>query len=115
VRFVADSAIAAQLARDDQHVAVLTVSAVAADLDRGALVALPVRGFPKWTVPLALAYRTSDAHNPAVEAVAAAALGSIRDRGHAWDDDPAGSASSAEVTRVGLADGRGPPRHDRAD
>jgi DNA-binding transcriptional LysR family regulator len=78
IRFVSDAATAASLARNEGHVAIVTRSAVQADRDRGALVALPLRGFGRWTVPLAGIYRSADGRDPAIEAVRAACAASAR-------------------------------------
>ena len=66
LRLITDSGIAGLLARDHGHVAVVTASAVAHDLEHGALSRLRVTGLPRWKVPLALVVRSRGVDEPAV-------------------------------------------------
>jgi DNA-binding transcriptional LysR family regulator len=66
LRLISDSGIAGLLARDHGHVAVVTTSTVAYDVERGALHRLPVSGLPRWRVPLVLVVRRRSVEEPAV-------------------------------------------------
>jgi DNA-binding transcriptional LysR family regulator len=66
LRLITDSGIAGLLARDHGHVAVVTASTVAHDLEQGALSRLRVTGLPRWRVPLALVVRNRGVDEPAV-------------------------------------------------
>jgi DNA-binding transcriptional LysR family regulator len=66
LRLITDSGIAGLLARDHGHVAVVTASTVAHDLEQGALNRLRVTGLPRWRVPLALVVRSRGVDEPAV-------------------------------------------------
>ncbi len=66
LRLITDSGIAGLLARDHGHVAVVTATAVAHDLEHGALSVLRVTGLPRWRVPLALVVRSRGVDEPAV-------------------------------------------------
>ena len=66
LRLITDSGIAGLLARDHGHVAVVTTSTVAHDLETGALSRLRVTGLPRWRVPLALVVRRRGVDEPAV-------------------------------------------------
>src|SRR4029079_9815223 len=66
LRLITDSGIAGLLARDHGHVAVVTTSTVAYDVQRGALRRLSVSGLPRWRVPLVLVVRRRSVEEPAV-------------------------------------------------
>jgi DNA-binding transcriptional LysR family regulator len=66
LRLITDSGIAGLLARDHGHVAVVTASTVAHDVEQGALSRLRVTGLPRWRVPLALVVRSRGIDEPAV-------------------------------------------------
>jgi DNA-binding transcriptional LysR family regulator len=68
-RECSDAGIALRLARAHGHVALVTELSAQDDLDAGTLVRLELRPRPRWTVPLALAYRTADRDDPAVAAI----------------------------------------------
>lgn len=72
-REVSDAHTAAVLARNENHVAVLTRSTIEAELQDGTLVALSTTGLPRWVVALELIHRTTT-HNsdPAIAAIAQA-------------------------------------------
>lgn len=78
LRLITDSGIAGLLARDHGHVAVVTVSTVAHDIDRGDLTRFRVSGLPRWKVPLALVVRRRDVGDPAVARVLNTARGPAR-------------------------------------
>jgi DNA-binding transcriptional LysR family regulator len=66
LRLITDSGIAGVLARDHGHVAVVTKSTVAHDLESGALRRLRIAALPRWRVPLALVVRRRSIDDPAV-------------------------------------------------
>jgi hypothetical protein len=66
LRLITDSGIAGLLARDHGHVAFVTASTAAHDLEQGALARLRVAGLPRWRVPLALVVRNRGVDEPAV-------------------------------------------------
>jgi DNA-binding transcriptional LysR family regulator len=66
LRLITDSGIAGLLARDHGHVAFVTASTAAHDLEQGALRRLRVAGLPRWRVPLALVVRSRGVDEPAV-------------------------------------------------
>ena len=66
LRLITDSGIAGVLARDHGHIAVVTMSTVAHDLETGALRRIRVSGLPRWRVPLALVVRRRSVDDPAI-------------------------------------------------
>lgn len=64
-----DGATAVRLARLHGHIALVTKSIAEEDLDAGRFAELALRPRPRWTVPLALAYRKADRATPTVTAV----------------------------------------------
>ena len=66
LRLITDSGIAGVLARDHGHVAVVTMSTVAHDLETGALRRIRVTRLPRWRVPLALVVRRRSVDDPAI-------------------------------------------------
>jgi DNA-binding transcriptional LysR family regulator len=71
-RECSDANTAIRLARHHGHVALVARSSVVDDLEAGTLVRLMLRPMPRWTVPLALAYRVSDEDDPVVVALRSA-------------------------------------------
>jgi DNA-binding transcriptional LysR family regulator len=61
-----DGHTALTLARDRGHVALVTASIAGHDLSVGTLIRLGLRPSPRWTVPLALAYRDRDHEDPVI-------------------------------------------------
>jgi DNA-binding transcriptional LysR family regulator len=66
LRLITDSGIAGVLARDHGHVAVVTTSTVAHDLEQGTLRRLPMTGLPPWRVGLVLVVRRRSIEEPAI-------------------------------------------------
>lgn len=66
-----DGHTALALARSDGHVAVVTTSIAATALAAGAVLQLRLRPSPRWTVPLAMAYRATDRNAPAIASLLA--------------------------------------------
>lgn len=64
-----DGATAVRLARLHGHIALVTKSIAEEDLDAGRVAELALRPRPRWTVPLALAYRKADRATPTVTAL----------------------------------------------
>jgi DNA-binding transcriptional LysR family regulator len=64
-----DGVTAMRLARDHGYVALVTRSLVRDAIDAGDLERLRLRPAPRWSVPLALAYRAVDHREPAIVAV----------------------------------------------
>jgi len=77
-RECSDAGTAMRLARNHGHVALVTASSASEDLTAGTLVRLALRPAPKWSVPLSLAYRSSDHDDPAVAAIRTAARRATR-------------------------------------
>jgi DNA-binding transcriptional LysR family regulator len=75
LRLITDSGIAGVLARDLGHVAVVTMSTVARDVDQGALCRLRISGLARWRVPLALVVRRNGVDEPAAARLITAAQG----------------------------------------
>jgi DNA-binding transcriptional LysR family regulator len=68
-----DGVTALRLARDHGYVALVSRSLVSDAIDAGDLVRVPLRPAPRWSVPLALAYRAGDHREPAIAALRRAA------------------------------------------
>jgi DNA-binding transcriptional LysR family regulator len=66
LRLITDSGIAGVLARDHGHIAVVTMSTVAHDLETGMLRRIRVARLPRWRVPLALVVRRRSVDDPAI-------------------------------------------------
>lgn len=64
-----DGVTAVRLARLHGHIALVTKSIAEEDLDAGRVAELALRPRPRWTVPLALAYRKADRATPTVTAL----------------------------------------------
>jgi DNA-binding transcriptional LysR family regulator len=64
-----DGVTAVRLARLHGHIALVTKSIAEEELDAGRLIELSLRPRPRWTVPLALAYRRADHATPTITAV----------------------------------------------
>jgi len=64
-----DGITAVRLARLHGHIALVTKSIAEEDLDAGRVAELALRPRPRWTVPLALAYRKADRATPTITAV----------------------------------------------
>ena len=67
-----DAVTALHLAAHHGHVAMVTASLVGGHAAGAGVVPLSVRRFPRWTMPLTLAYRHGDRDEPAVAAVRSA-------------------------------------------
>lgn len=61
-----DGHTALALARHHNHLALVTASIADDDLRHGSLVQVNLRPAPRWTVPLALAYRAADRDDPTI-------------------------------------------------
>jgi DNA-binding transcriptional LysR family regulator len=68
-----DGVTAMRLARDHGYIALVTRSLVRDAIDGGEVRRLPLRPAPRWSVPLALAYRAADHREPAIVALRRAA------------------------------------------
>jgi DNA-binding transcriptional LysR family regulator len=68
-RECSDANTAIRLARHHDHVALITESSATDDLASGTLIRLKLRPMPRWTVPLALAYRDNDRNDLAIAAI----------------------------------------------
>jgi DNA-binding transcriptional LysR family regulator len=68
-RDCSDASTAIRLARHHGHIALVAESAAADDLAAGTLSRLALRPAPRWTVPLAIAYRERDRDDPVVVAL----------------------------------------------
>jgi|SRR5918996_3235640 DNA-binding transcriptional LysR family regulator len=64
-----DGITALRLARLHRHIALVTKSIAEEELDAGRVAEVVLRPRPRWTVPLALAYRRADHATPTVTAV----------------------------------------------
>ena len=64
-----DGITALRLARDHDHVALVTRSLACDPIEAGDLKRVKLSPAPRWQVPLALAYRATDRHHPAITAV----------------------------------------------
>jgi DNA-binding transcriptional LysR family regulator len=80
-RECSDANTALRLARHHSHVAMVTESSAADDLAAGTLRRLALRPAPKWTVPLALAYRVGEQGDPAIAAIIGTVAAQERRRG----------------------------------
>jgi DNA-binding transcriptional LysR family regulator len=69
-----DAVTAMGLARHNDHVALVTTSIAADELEAHSLVRLQLRPEPRWSVPLVLVHRERDQLEPAVAAVRMSAL-----------------------------------------
>jgi len=68
-----DAVTATRLARHHNHIALVTASIAADELESHTLVRLNLRPQPQWSIPLVLAHRERDQLEPAVASVRAAA------------------------------------------
>jgi DNA-binding transcriptional LysR family regulator len=68
-----DGVTAMRLARDHGYIALVTRSLLSDAITAGDLSRVPLRPAPRWSVPLALAYRATDHREPAIAAVRRAA------------------------------------------
>lgn len=75
-RECSDANTAIRLARHHDHVALITESSANDELAAGTLIRLKLRPMPRWTVPLAVAYRETDRDDPAIVAIRDTARGS---------------------------------------
>jgi DNA-binding transcriptional LysR family regulator len=85
-----DAVTALHLAAEHEHVALVTRSLAEGSIRRSGTVALRLRGLPRWSVPLTLAYRRTDREDPAVCAVTSA----VRRLGRRGRSAPAVSGSA---------------------
>jgi len=69
LRECSDANTAIRLARQYHHVALITESSAVDELASGTLIRLKLHPMPRWTVPLALAYRETDRDDPAIDAI----------------------------------------------
>jgi DNA-binding transcriptional LysR family regulator len=74
VRYCADAATAATLARDHGHVAFVGRAAVQSDIDHGLLRQVPIKALSGWHIRLDLVHRTADKNDPAIRTIRDASL-----------------------------------------
>jgi DNA-binding transcriptional LysR family regulator len=72
LRRCGDAATVVALARDHDHVAFVTKSTVAADVDAKRLVRVALAKMPRWTVRIELIHRTADGKDPAIASIVSA-------------------------------------------
>jgi DNA-binding transcriptional LysR family regulator len=67
-----DAVTALALGRSHDHLAIVPASVAAQDLANGSVIRLDLRPAPRWSMPLVLAHRSADQHDPAIASIRAA-------------------------------------------